>query len=184
MITTIARFVLPMLGLLLASTHAAEIPAVGSRAPDFELSAPDGGKVRLSELTATGKVVLVVLRGWPGYQCPNCDLQVNDFIRSAAAFREAKARVIFVYPGPIADLNAHAVEFQGMKGRQWPADFAYLLDPDLRMVLDYGLRWDAPRETSYPSTFVLGAESRVLFAKVSKTHGGRSTAAEVLTALR
>ena len=56
--------------LLLCATplalHAAEIPKVGDKAPDFALKTLDDQTVRLGELTAKGSVVLVVLRGWPG----------------------------------------------------------------------------------------------------------------------
>ena len=43
-------------------------PAVGNTAPDFVLSTMDGKRVRLSEVTANSRVVLLVLRGYPGYQ--------------------------------------------------------------------------------------------------------------------
>ncbi len=168
---------------LLSLARAAEIPTVGTVAPDFALATLDGGRIRLSELNASETVVLVFLRGWVGYNCPMCDRQVNDFITSAPAFAAAHARLLFVYPGPADDLSAHAREFRSLKGRDWPADFVYALDPDYSAVNAYALRWDAPKETAYPSTFVLGPKGKVLFAKVSRTHGGRTTAAEVLPAL-
>ncbi|MFN0086600.1 MAG: hypothetical protein ACKVX9_14520 [Blastocatellia bacterium] len=43
-------------------------PAVGDKAPDFTLTNLQGARVRLSEATAKAPVVLVVLRGYPGYQ--------------------------------------------------------------------------------------------------------------------
>jgi len=160
--------------------NAAEIPKVGDKAPDFSLKALDDQTVRLSELTAKGSVVLVVLRGWPGYQCPICDRQVQDFIQIKSAFAEAKTRIVFVYPGPAADLKAHAEEFKKWKGKEWPAEFLYVLDPDYTMVNAYGLRWDAPRETAYASTFVLDGEGAVRFVKTSRSHGDRTKAADML----
>ncbi len=62
---------------------AAEIPKVGVQAPDITLPTLDDKKVRLGELTSKGSVVLIVLRGWPGYQCPICDRQAQDFIRAS-----------------------------------------------------------------------------------------------------
>ena len=161
---------------------AAEIPKIGETAPAFALRALDDGAVRLGELTATGNVVLVVLRGWPGYQCPICDRQVNEFVAAKAAWAEAK--LVFVYPGPAADLQAHAAEFRTMKGREWPAEFRYVLDPDYAFTNAYGLRWDAPRETAYPSTFIIDAKGVVRFAKISHTHGDRTKAAEVIAELK
>jgi len=159
---------------------AAEPPKVGDKAPDFSLKTLDDQTVRLGDLTAKGKVVLVMLRGWPGYQCPICDRQVQEFIKLEPEFAAAKARVVFVYPGPADDLKAHAKEFADWKGKQWPKEFLYVMDPDYSMVNVYNLRWDAPKETAYPSTFVLDEKGIVRFAKISKTHGGRTKAAEVL----
>ena len=181
-----AGCLLPLITLSLCSSSlkAAEMPKVGDKAPDFTLKALGGESVQLSKLTSKGKVVLVMLRGWPGYQCPICDRQVHDFIRSKADFDAVGARLVFVYPGPAGGLTAHASEFKTMKGKEWPEVFLYLLDPDYSMVNAYGLRWDAPRETAYPSTFILDGKGTVTFTKVSKSHGGRATAAEVLAELK
>lgn len=174
-----------LLGIALAQAQTNSAPLkVGDKAPDFTLKSLDDQTVRLSELTAKGNVVLVVLRGWPGYQCPICDRQVHDFIASETAFTEAKAQLIFVYPGPANDLKAHAEEFKNWRGKQWPNEFLYVLDPDYTMVNAYGLRWDAPRETAYPSTFVLDKKRGIRFAKISHSHGDRTTATEILKAVQ
>lgn len=161
--------------------HAAAPPRVGDPAPDFALNTLDDQTIRLSELTATGKVVLVVLRGWPGYQCPLCTRQVQDYIASASGFASAKARVVMVYPGPAADLKAHAAEF--LKDKQWPKDFVYLTDPAYSMVNAYGLRWDAAGETAYPSTFVLDRKGVVRAVRISHSHGDRTKAPDILKEL-
>jgi peroxiredoxin len=169
-----------LIGLPPLAARSAEPPKVGEKAPNFNLKTLDDQTVRLGELTAKGNVVLVVLRGWPGYQCPVCDRQVQEFIRSAAGFAEAKAQVVFVYPGPADDLRAHAAEFKTWKGKQWPSDFLFVLDPDYVLTNAYHLRWDAPRETAYPATFVIDRQGAVRFAKISRTHGDRSQAGDVL----
>ena len=56
-----------------SSLSASDAPKVGDVAPAFALKSLDGEAVRLADLAAKGPVVLVVLRGWPGYQCPICD---------------------------------------------------------------------------------------------------------------
>ena len=172
------------LSLLTAAAQAGDPPKTGDKAPDFSLKSLDDQTVQLSKLTAKGKVVLVVLRGWPGYQCPICDGQVHDFISKKDDFAAAKAQLVFVYPGPAADLKAHAEEFKSWKGKVWPDEFLYVLDPDYTMVNAYNLRWDAPKETAYPSTFLLDDKGTVLFAKISHSHGGRSTANEILEELK
>ena len=173
-----------LIGALPYVLRAAEPPGVGEKAPDFTLKTLDDQMVRLNEITSQGNIVLVVLRGWPGYQCPVCDLQVHDYTARSTAFAAAKARPVFVYPGPANDLKAHAEEFKSWKGKQWPSEFLYVLDPDYTLVNAYHLRWDAPRETAYPSTFVIDKQRVVRFAKISHTHGDRTKAGDILAELK
>ncbi len=128
-------------------------PRDGDKASDFTLKTLDGNPVQLSKQLANGPVVLVVLRGWPGYQCPICMRQVGDFLAQAKQFQALHARVIFVYPGPADRLEDHAREFWGDK--ILPEGLTFVIDPDYQFTLAYGLRWLAPRETAYPATFVI-----------------------------
>lgn len=157
-------------------------PKVGDEAKDFELAAVGGEKVKLSKLTEGGPVVLVVLRGYPGYQCPLCTKQFAEFRAKADEFKKAGAQVAFVYPGPADGLKDKAAEFA--KGKDYPAHFTLLLDPDYSLTTAYGLRWDAKNETAYPSTFVIDGTRKVVFAKVSTTHGDRAKVEDVLAKLR
>lgn len=159
----------------------AATPAVGAQAPDFQLSTPDGTPVSLSSLTAKGKVVLIALRGYPGYQCPYCTKQVHDFASSADKFAAAGAEILLVYPGPPDQLAAHAKEFTAKQ--DLPANVHLVIDPDYKFTNQYGLRWDAPKETAYPSTFLIDKNGRVLFEKISRSHGDRTTAADTLVEL-
>jgi peroxiredoxin len=176
----LARCVLSLI-ILSANPICAAPPAVGERAPDFQLLNVEGKTVRLSELTARGQVVLVVLRGYPGYQCPYCNRQVQEFIQKAPAFDAAGVHVVMVYPGPSQDLEKRAKEFLFRK--TLPANFDLLLDPGYDFTNRYGLRWDAPNETAYPSSFVIDRNGLVLFSKTAKSHGGRVTGQEILDAL-
>ena len=125
--------------------------------------------------------VLVVLRGWPGYQCPLCSRQAHDFVSNDKKFKVAGAQVLMVYPGPADALKARAAEF--LQDKNWPKDFLLVLDPDYSFTKTYGLRWDAPKETAYPSAFIIGKDSKITFAHVSKQHGDRVGAETVLKAL-
>ena len=156
-------------------------PAVGDAAKDFELTALGGSRVKLSKLTESGPVVLVVLRGYPGYQCPLCTKQFGEFLGKADGFKTAGAKVVFVYPGPSEQLTARAAEF--VRGKDYPEHFQILLDPDYKFTMAYGLRWDVKGETAYPSTFVINGKRAVTFATVSKAHGGRAKVEDVLKAL-
>lgn len=156
-------------------------PAVGSAAPNFTLQTLDGKSVSLDAIAAKSPVVLLMLRGWPGYQCPLCTQQVHKFVEQADEFRKRGARVLMVYPGPADQLQAHAEEF--LADKSWPADFVFLVDPAFVFTKAYGLRWEADNETAFPSTFVIERGGQILFAKISKAHGGRGTPEEALAAL-
>ena len=155
--------------------------ALGKRANDFVLKTIQGDNIQLSELNEKEPVVLIVLRGWVGYQCPVCSRQVGAFISEAEKLNEFGANVLFVYPGPSNELQAKADEFT--EDFNLPENFYFTLDPDYSMINKYGLRWDAPKETAYPSTFVIGKNGKIVYSIISKTHRGRSKVDEVLEVL-
>ncbi len=163
-----------------------KIPALADKAPDFSLNALDGTAVTLSKLTANSPVVLVVLRGFPGYQCPICAAQVAGLIAHEHELAFANAHVVLVYPGSGDNLATKAAEFWKMRPLMFsklPGNFSYVTDPGYQFTVAYALRWDAPSETAYPSTFVIDREGVVRYVKVSKTHGNRAPVAEILRAL-
>lgn len=171
-----------------AAAHADEKPAappeVGDSAEDFALDAVIGtleGNVRLSTVLKSGPAVVVVLRGYPGYQCPICSRQVGELISKTKEFTDHKTSVLLIYPGPAKELDQRAKEF--VKGSELPAPLTLLLDPDYSFTNAYGLRWDAPRETAYPSTFVIDTDGTVRYAKISKSHGDRAEVSDVIKAL-
>lgn len=168
--------------LLVGPVASAETPKVGDKAPDFVLSTPTGSSVQLSHQQTEGSVVLVILRGFPGYQCPYCQKQVHDFVEHAADFAAKDVKVLLVYPGPPAELDQHAKDFL-TKQSELPANIVLVTDPDYKVTNLYGLRWDAPHETAYPSTFILDKNGKVLFEKISHSHGDRVLAQEALDQL-
>lgn len=157
-------------------------PDVGQRAPGFALETPEGATVNFNDLLKKGKVVLIVLRGYPGYQCPYCQRQVHDFIQHAAEFCQVGARILLVYPGPPAQLSTRAKE--SLAHEVLPSNVRLVVDPDYKVTNLYGSRWNAPGETAYPSTFIVSQKGIILFRKISHSHGDRSTAAEVLAQVK
>ena len=123
--------------------------SVGDKAIDFSLKTIQGEKVQLSKLNKEDPVVLVVLRGWPGYQCPICTRQVGSLIEAEEKFTKYHARILMVYPGPSEKLQEHAKEFS--EDFNFPKGFYFTIDPDYSMINKYGLRWNSPKETAYPS---------------------------------
>lgn len=157
----------------------AKTPPVGDKAPDFTLSTPSGKAVRMSGMQQGHDLVLVVLRGFPGYQCPYCMKQVHDFVEHASGFAAKNTTVLLVYPGPPADLDQHANEFLA-KQPELPSNVVLVADPDYMVTNLYGLRWDAPNESAYPSTFILDKNGTIVFEKISHTHGDRMSAQDAL----
>ncbi len=171
--------VMTLAGGLLAP--AAQMPSIGEKAPDFVLESARGQQARLSELYAQSSVVLVVLRGFPGYQCPFCQRQVADYAARAKSFADSGVKVVFVYPGPPDTTKDRARSF--LEGKEFPQEFEMLLDPGYAFTNQYGLRWNAERETAYPTTMFIRKGGTIVFVKSAVLHGGRTTAAEMLELL-
>lgn len=161
--------------------NAADPPGVGTTAADFTLKTVDGRSVTLSDAAKSGPVVILVLRGNPGYQCPLCTRQVGQFISAAGEIAAHQTQVVLIYPGPAEGLTAKAQEFVGDK--TLPEGYHFVTDPDYVFTNAWNLRWNAPRETAYPSTFIVDGELKVRFSHVSRTHGDRTSVPEVIQAL-
>ena len=116
--------------------------------------------------------------GFPGYQCPYYQKQVHDFLVHASDFAAKKANVLLVYPGPPAELDQHAKDF--LAEQELPANIHLVTDPDYKVTNLSGLRWDAPQEKAYPSIFILDRSGKILFETISREHGDRTTAEQVL----
>jgi peroxiredoxin len=161
----------------------AKVPEVDKRAPDFELPVVGSdGFLKLSDECKEGPTVVIVVRGFPGYQCPLCSSQMAALANRAKALGQAAHRVIVVYPGKADELQSHAETFMG--SRKLPKPLVIVRDDDMEMVESWGLRWDAPHETAYPATFVFDTNGRVRWKKVSHSHGERSSVEEILRELR
>lgn len=70
-----------------------QTPAKGETAPDFTLSTISGTPGQLSAEARQGITVLVILGGYPGFQCQFCQEQAHDFIFHAAEFAKRKTTV-------------------------------------------------------------------------------------------
>lgn len=164
-----------------APNEAVDQPAVGAKASDFALKTPSGERVELAKMLKSGPVALIVLRGFPGYQCPVCNAQIGQFLTRAKKFEDVKTSIVLVYPGPAEGLKKHADDF--VRGKTLPKNVTLVIDPDYEFTKAYGLRWDEAGETAYPATFVIDREGIIRFSKISKNHGDRSSPDEVLKAI-
>lgn len=159
---------LPAVLLAVSLAAVAATPTPGERAPDFTLSTLDGSPVSLGKLAHNGPVVLILLRGYPGYQCPFSQQQFQSYAQSAALFAASGTQVLFVYPGAATkDLASDAANMVGSTAL--PANISLVLDPGYTFTNLYGLRWDAPEQTAHPSTFVINPGRSVFFAHIGQS---------------
>jgi peroxiredoxin len=165
-----------------AATAREGRPAVGGSAKDFTLKTLSDKPVQLTALLKDGPVVVLMLRGWVGYQCPFCTRQVGEFIGSSKDFAAAGAKIVMVYPIKDETEKTRAQEF--VKNMTLPENFLLVMDPGMKTVADYGLRWEAPGETAYPSTLVVGKDGKFVMVKISGGHGDRAAAKDVLEVLK
>jgi len=162
---------------------ATELMPVGEKAINFDLPVVGGdGYIELQDEYKQGPVVVIVLRGYPGYQCSLCKQQVGALINRASRLKNEVHKVILVYPGKDEDLLRRAKQFMG--SRRIPEPLVMVADPGMRMVESWGLRWNTPRETSYPATYLIKGNGRVAWKKISDSHAGRSSVEEILRELK
>ena len=175
-------FSLPALLLAVSLPSVAATPGVGQRAPDFTLSTPNGESLSLSALTSQGNVVLVVLRGYPGYQCPFSQQQFQSYQQTAAQFAALGAQLLFVYPGTDGkDLASDANQM--MAGAALPPNVHVVIDPNYQFTNQYGLRWEAANQTAYPSTLLVSKDRTVIFAHTGHSSSDQTPPVDALAVL-
>jgi len=117
----------------------ADGPAVGERAPDFELPSTQG-PIRLSDRLAKAAVLLVF---YPGDDTPVCTRQLCDYRDNLDGFRDLGVDVIAVNPQPLGSHEKFAEKHD--------LPFPLCADEAKRACRDYG------------ATGLLGMTKRALF---------------------
>jgi peroxiredoxin Q/BCP len=150
-------------------------PTEGDSAPDFELPADDGRRIRLSDFRGRR----VVLYFYPKDDTPGCTTQACDFRDALRGLSEEGAVVLGVSPDPV---RSHA-EFRA----KLDLNFPLLADEDHSVAEGYGVwkekmmygnrYWGVER-----STFLIDASGRV--AKVWRRVIPEGHAEEVVAAVR
>lgn len=146
----------------------------GDKAPDFELEADDGTRVRLSDLRGR----TVVLYFYPRDDTPGCTKEACSFRDSWAAVKATGAAVYGVSPDTVEKHRA----FRDKYGLQFPL----LSDRERSVMKAYGafgqkIMYGREVEGVIRSTFIIGPDGKVAkaFPKVKpEGHAG-----EVLDAL-
>ena len=158
-------------------------PEEGSLIGEITGKTINGADFVLSKHIEEGSVVLVMLRGFPGKQCPVCSTQVAGYIAKAEEFeKQRNTPVVFIYPGKVEKLQKRAKEFTAPLEKEvdLPGNLIFVVDNDYKITNQLNLRWNDPNETAYPAAFVIDHDGYIQFAKVSDNHGDRATADEIL----
>nr|WP_246425677.1 thioredoxin-dependent thiol peroxidase [Streptomonospora nanhaiensis] len=100
----------------------------GDTAPDFTLTADDGGKVSLADVLAGGR--RVVLYFYPAAMTPGCTTEACDFRDSLGDFSGAGVAVLGVSP----DAPERLARFREQEGLTFPL----LSDPEKEVLRAYG----------------------------------------------
>jgi peroxiredoxin Q/BCP len=147
----------------------------GDKAPDFELPADDGGKIRLSGLK--GKPVVVYF--YPRDNTPGCTREAEGFTAAIKDFQKLGATVLGISKDSIA---SHC----GFRDK-YRINFPLLSDADLKVHKAYGafgekMMYGKKVLGVIRSTFVVGPDGKL--AKVFPSVKVDGHVAAVLSALR
>jgi peroxiredoxin len=133
----------------------------------------DGQPVPLASFR--GKpLVLVFMRGFPGFICPYCTTYTAQIAARYDEIKATGAEVVVVYPtkeedaSKIEEFVAAADEILAEEGED-AIPFPVVLDPGTKIVKKYRLEGDLSR----PSTFVLDPKGTIRYAYVGKNSGDR-----------
>jgi peroxiredoxin Q/BCP len=108
------------------SVQAADIPAEGSKAPEFKLTSQEGKAVDLKDF----KGQWVVLYFYPKDMTQGCTIEAHNFQRDLAQYEAKKAAIL----GVSADTADSHQQFCTKES----LTFKLLADPDKKTIGDYG----------------------------------------------
>lgn len=132
---------------------------IGKPLPQTRFLGPSGDVVELAALAEGRPLVLVVLRGFPGYICPYCTAQTSALLNKLPEFEHLGARVAFVFPG---EADTVPVFLDAIRDYRQQADLPVpvLFDPELSAVRAMSISGDKAQ----PTTIVMNAQGVVTFA--------------------
>ena len=167
---------------------------VGDRAPDFDLPNAAGKKVKLSELTARGPVVVTWYRGgW----CPYCNIALRGFQKSLPEIRAAGASLVAISPetpdNTLSTAEKDHLEFEVLSDRGNQVARAYGLAYPIPKVITAQMKGrldltkhngDDSNELPLGATYVIDREGVIRYAFVDGDYRKRAEPSGVLAALR
>jgi thioredoxin-dependent peroxiredoxin len=150
--------------------NPAEVPAVGTAAPDFSLTSNEGHPTSLKDFR--GK--WIVLYFYPKDFTGGCTLEAHNFERDAAKY-QAKHAVILGVSVDTAESHKSFCAKEGLS-------FKLLSDADAKVSTEYGSLMDYKgAKLSARNTFIINPKGEI--AKVFTSVNPSSHSEEVLSAL-
>src|SRR5665213_4373421 len=114
-----------VIGMAAPAVRAADMPAVGSTAPDFTLSSQEGKQVSLKDFRGQW----VVLYFYPKDMTPGCTIEAHNFQADQDKYTAKKAAIVGV---SVDSVDSH-VQFCTKEN----LTFKLLSDPDKKVVNEY-----------------------------------------------
>ena len=168
--TVLLSLVLVAAGVLTLSVRAADVPTVGSAAPEFKLTSNESKQVTLKDFQ--GK--WVVLYFYPKDFTSGCTLEARNFQRDLTKYEQVGAVIL----GVSIDTAESHKDFCAKEG----LSFKLLSDPDAKVSTDYGSIMDYQgKKYSARNTFIIDPTGKIAKVFVGVKPSGHSE--EVLAAL-
>lgn len=161
-----------------AATNRQREDLLGKRLPQTRFLGPDGRIFNIQDFEGHRRVVLVVLRGFPGYVCVGCSTYTVALSRALEEFQSRNAQILLVYPG---EPETVAAFLDGVRNvvADFELPFPVLLDVNRRFVQSVSIQG----ELAQPSTFIIDESGTVRYAYVGRSVDDRPPVPVVLEAL-
>ncbi len=152
----------------------------GKAFPLDEFKITDGSTVKVSELLASKRVLVVVLRGFFGQVCVYCIAQTKALADRCDAFAQLGVEVLVVYPGSRGDEAAFLDAYKSTFSDTAPP-YRVAYDEDLSLVKQLGIEGG---DLAYPTTIFIDRDRIVRYAYTGQTRADRPAAEQVIAFIK
>ena len=151
--------------------HAADVPAEGSKAPEFTLQSQEGKTISLKDFHGQW----VVLYFYPKDMTKGCTIEAHNFQRDLAQYTAKNTAIL----GVSADNVDSHVEFCTKES----LTFKLLADPDKKAIAAYGSAMAQNPNYAARNTFIIDPQGVIRKVYVNVSPKVNEHSAEVLAAL-
>ena len=156
-------------------------PQVGQPFPYTRFLNGSGQVVDVGTWTGKKNVLLVFMRGFPGYVCPKCTRHTAQLIERHDEFTTRNTQVLLVYPGPTESIPQFVKAVRELLTSTVTGELPLpiLLDVDLAAVKAVGIQGDL----AWPASFIIGVDGLIKYGYIGKSYLDRPTVDEILQAV-